>query len=344
MPDTRFGLLPTMVGSMPHKKAGPASALVAHYLRDIPCWCQLPRRSFLENMYVQYSEGMPGAVIKEDEKKIYIDPNVASDTDVERLLTAYTENDIDQFPVSREYAAGLYQFLSQQNRAPLAVKGQVTGPVSFGLTVMDNTGMPVLYNETLADLATRLLRLKAGWQEKELRRISRNTIIFIDEPYLSSLGSAYVAVPKEKVLSLLEEVFGGIKGLKGLHCCGNTDWALLLGTRADILSFDTYTYAEAFSLYPKELGQFLKRGGAVAWGIVPNTEENLAKETVSSLKDRLEEAMAPFTRKGIPFADLTQHGLITPCCGLDSLPEEGAAAVLALLTDLSVRMRQAYVK
>ncbi len=344
MPDTRFGLLPTMIGSMPHTKADPASALVREYLKEIPCWCQLPRRSFLENMYVQFSEGMPGVVIKEDEKKIYIDPNVASDSDVERLLAADAGDDVDKFPVSRSYAEGLYEFFSRKASTPLAVKGQVTGPVSFGLTVMDNAGMPVLYNETLGDLATKLLRLKAGWQEKQLSRVSKNTIIFVDEPYLSSLGSAYVAVPKEKVLGLFDVVFSGIRGIKGLHCCGNTDWGLLLSTRADILSFDAYAYAENFSLYPREAEKFIKRGGAVAWGIVPNTEGNITKETVSSLKDRLGEAMAPFTRKGIPLPDLVEHGLITPCCGLESLSEEGAAAVLGLLSDLSVKMRRTYVK
>jgi len=35
-----------------------------HYLRDIPAWPQLPKRTFLENMYAQYSEGFPGIVIK----------------------------------------------------------------------------------------------------------------------------------------------------------------------------------------------------------------------------------------------------------------------------------------
>ncbi len=75
-----------------------------------------------------------------------------------------------------------------------------------------------------------MLRLKASWQEKELRQISKNTIIFVDEPYMSSFGSAFVPLSREKVVSLLEEVFGGISGLKGVHCCGNTDWSVLLGT------------------------------------------------------------------------------------------------------------------
>jgi len=40
------------------------------------------------------------------------------------------------------------------------------------------------------------------------------------------------------------------------------------------------------------------------------------KESVASLKDRLESAMAPFTRKGIPFKTLVEQGLLLPACGL----------------------------
>ncbi|MFH1169135.1 MAG: methionine synthase, partial [Chloroflexota bacterium] len=193
---------------------------------------------------------------------------------------------------------------------------------------------------TLADAAARLLRLKAAWEEKELRRLSPNVIIFLDEPYMSSYGSAFFAVSREKVISLVNEVFGGISGLKGIHCCGNTDWSVLLATKVDIISFDAYNYAQSLSLYPAEVKTFLDQKGTIAWGIVPNEEETLAKETAASLKDRLEEAMAPFTRKDIPFRQLIGQGLLTPSCGLASISESAAERALELLTELSAIIRK----
>jgi methionine synthase II (cobalamin-independent) len=157
-----------------------------------------------------------------------------------------------------------------------------------------------------------------------------------------SFGSAFVALSREKVVSLLEEVFGGISGLKGVHCCGNTDWSVLLDTSADIISFDTYNYAQSLSLYPAQVNAFLEKGKTIAWGIVPNEEEALARETVPDLRDRLEEAMAPFTRNGIRFQQLVAQGLLTPSCGLDSLSEEAAARVYELLAELSAEVRKRY--
>jgi methionine synthase II (cobalamin-independent) len=145
------------------------------------------------------------------------------------------------------------------------------------------------------------------------------------------------------VVSLLNEVFGGIEGLKGVHCCGNTDWSVILESDVDIISFDTYNYAQSLSLYPDAVRKLLDRGGAVAWGIVPNEEKTIAKETPASLKDRLEEAMAPFTRKGVSFRQLLAQGLLTPSCGLASIgSEEAAVGALELLAGLSDKIRVKY--
>jgi hypothetical protein len=65
---------------------------------------------------------------------------------------------------------------------------------------------------------------------------------------------------------------------------------------------------------------------------------------VSSLQDRLEEAISPLTRKGfdIPFRKLITQSLITPSCGLEGLSPEGAERALELLTDLSTKVRSKY--
>jgi len=342
MPYIEFGCLATIIGSMPHTDPSEACSLVTRYLKDIPAWPQLPNRSFLENMYVQYSQGFPGVVVKGD--SIYVDRSQDLTEPLEEFYTAYLDNDLDKYPVSPDYAVGLHSFLSQTTLSPLAVKGQVTGPVTWGLTVTDEDKRAIIYDDVLGDAVAKLLRLKAGWQEKALSQISKNTIIFVDEPYMASFGSAFVSLSREKVISLLDEVFGGISGLKGVHCCGNTDWSVLLETSADILSFDTYNYAQSLSLYSAEIKEFLGRKGTIAWGIVPNEAEALAGETVASLKDRLEEAMAPFTRNGIRFKQLIEQGLLTPSCGLASLPSgEAAARALELLAGLSTEIRKRYM-
>jgi len=342
MPYIEFGCLPTVIGSMPQTDPAEACSQVIRYLKDIPAWPQLPNRSFLENMYVQYSEGFPGVVVEEN--RIYVNRAQDLDKPLEQLYAAFLENDFDKYPVGAEYAAGLHTFINSENLSPWAVKGQVTGPVTWGLTVTDENRKPIIYDDVLGDVVPKLLRLKASSQEKALSQISGKTVIFVDEPYMAAFGSVGVMLSKEKIISLLDEVFGGISGIKGVHCCGNTDWAILLETTTDIVSFDSYNYAESLSLYPTEVKRFLNRRGTIAWGIVPNEAEPLAKETVASLKDRLEEAMAPFTRNGVRFKQLIEQGLLTPSCTLASLSTgEEAARALELLAELSVAIRKRYL-
>ncbi len=337
-------LLPLHVGSIPHKDPQAACELVLENFPQIPAWPQLPKRTFLENMYVQFSEGFPGVVVEDG--RIYVDRNKDLDPELERLYLAYLENDLSYGTTSPDYAAGLAAFpqaLSVISHQPLAIKGQVTGPISWGLTVVDQDRRPVLYDDILADALAKHLRLKAAWQEEELRKIAPNTMVFIDEPYMSAFGSAYISLNREQVITLLEEVFAGLTGIKGTHCCGNTDWSVLLSTSAEIISFDTYHYAQAFALYVEEVRAFLKRGGIIAWGIVPaDNEEALMTETVESLVARLHEAMSLLVRKGITFDDLINSSLITPSCGVRTLSEEAAERAFELTAGISETMREKY--
>lgn len=336
-----FGCLATGIGSMPQTAPEDATSLILKYLPVVPHWAQLPRRSPLENMYVQFSEGFPGAVVEGD--KVYVEKGQEFDHELEQLHTASQENNPESYSMSSEYAAGFHHFLATKMPGARMAKGQITGPVSWGLAVTDREQRGVVYDEVLGDIIARFLKLKASWQEKALRKVCPDTIIFVDEPYLASLGSAFVSISNERVVILLEEVFGGISGLKGIHCCGSADWSLLLKTSADILSFDAYNYAESLSLYPDDVKSFLRRGGTIAWGIVPNDEEALAKESVLSLRDRLQEAMAFFTRDGIRFKQLVEQGLLTPSCGLAYLSPEASSLALELLSELSKRLQKRYL-
>jgi methionine synthase II (cobalamin-independent) len=339
-PKIEFNCLPTIIGSMPQTDPKEACSLVAKYLPDLPAWPQLPKRSNQENMYAQFSEGFPGIVL--EGAKAYVERSADFYSRLEQLYNADAENAPDNYGISAEYAAGLHAFLALKEQHPRMVKGQITGPITWGLMVTDREQRGILYDDLLAEALAKFLRLKAMWQERFLRQIAPEAIIFVDEPYLTSLGTAFVAVPNEQVTSLLEVVLSGITGLKGVHCCGSTDWSLLLKSSADILSFDAYNYADSLGCYPAEVKAFLERGGSIAWGIIPNEEEAVARESLGTLIDRLGEAMAPFTRDGLSVKQLVAQSLLTPSCTLASMSVEASVRALELLSQLSARVRAKY--
>jgi hypothetical protein len=338
MSDFKAELRSVAVGSLPYTDPATACQLGLDTL-DIPTWPQLPRRTFLENMYVQFSERFPGVVVNKE--RIYVDREQDLDPALEELYVAYLMNDLDYAVITPEYAAGLHRFLALELDGVPAVKGQVTGPVSWGLMVADHNRKPVLYDDVLAEAVSKHLRLKATWMEQKLRKLSSQTIIFVDEPYMSSFGSAFVSLSRNQVITLMEEVFAGIEGLKGVHCCGNTDWSVLLSTAVDILNLDAYGYAEALALYPEEVGSFLERGGMIAWGIAPASDQAM-EETVDSLVDRFHEVLELFVAKGLHRDDLLASSLIMPSCGCGSLAVEVAEQVFELTGKVGKALQQRY--
>ncbi len=343
------GLIPSAIGSFPHQDPEQAVDLIFEYFPEIPLWPQLPNTRFLENMYAQYAAPIPGARFDEDKERVFIDSSLIDPETLESFYSRVLEEDTEYFRLPESHAAGFYCFLQRLERKastpfPL-LKGHVTGPFSFGLSVPDANLRAIIYDEELFEAAVSALALNAKWQVHTLARYADKVIVFIDEPYLVSYGSAYVSLDRERVTGALARVVDAIKnagGLAGIHCCGNTDWSLVLDTGLDILSFDAYQFFPNLLLYRDALQAFLDRGGIPAWGIVPSSGEALDCQTeelvtlllshLNDLKDRLGEAYTT-----IP------SGLITPACGLGSLSskiaENAVRKTRAVSLEIQSRLR-----
>ena len=174
-----------------------------------------------------------------------------------------------------------------------------------------------------------------------------NVLIFVDEPYLASYGSAFVSLEREQVIAMLDEVFDAIHAegaIAGVHCCGNTDWSLLMATQVDVLNLDAYSFLDTLALYPVELRAFLDRGGVVAWGIVPNTEE-IIEETPEAIVERLQAGIDLICQKAaarevtIDPAEFFARSLIAPACGLGPATVEIAERALRMLRPVSEILR-----
>jgi methionine synthase II (cobalamin-independent) len=336
-------MMATAIGSLPHTDPEEACAMTLEHLREAPVWPQLPRRDFRENMYAQYSEGLPGVVVDSGKRKVFCDTSGELLPEIERVYEAYIEGELSYASIGADHAAGLHAFADRIKDAggtyPL-LKGQVTGPISFGLTVLDENNRPILYNDQLAEAMVKLLNLKARWMETFLRGTGAagEVLIFFDEPYLVSVGSALVSVSPERVVDSLRQCMEGLTCLTGAHCCGNTDWTLLFQAGVQVVNFDAYGYLESMALYADELAGFLENGGALAWGLAVN-KPDIDGESAESLARRFEEGLELLASRGVPRDLLLERAMFTPSCGLEGVSTQQAERAYRLTAELSGLLR-----
>lgn len=337
----------TLVGSLPIDDHDEALRIVLKHTPDIPLWVQLPVYP-QEGLLTQFVSGLPGLVRANN--RIILD--ASSQNFEHELLDFYEEYiavtqgetplDTSRFVLTKASAPGFF-VLQEALRTlpkPFAIKGQITGPVTLSIGITDQNKQAVFYDERLRDAVTKTIALKARWQVKELRQCGAPVILFLDEPGLAGFGSsALIGVSSENVGKVLAEVIDQIHeegGLAGVHVCANTDWSLILGSSADILSFDAYAYFDRLILYAKELKKFFKQGRILAWGIVPTLkEEDIEKETADSLVERWKKQANELAALGIDQGDIVSQSLITPSCGTGSMSLNHAFKVLKLNLEVS---------
>ncbi len=344
----RINFAKTCIGSVPHTEPRDIVKYITSHFPEAPFWPQMPKRSFLESMYVQYSSGFPGIVIDPVAQKVHVAAGEAVFADMEKVFQKYLEEDVDHFSVPEEYAAGLYGFMREMSGSKgrtSFVKGHITGPVSFALTVKDASGKAVMYHKEFEELIPKFLGMKARWQVRKLKALNDNVIIFIDEPYVTSIGSSYVSMDRGLVKQYIDEVSQAVRtegGLTGLHCCGNTEWDFILGTDIDIINLDAFNFMNEFLLYTDAVKRFLSEGKIIAWGLVPTSSDDLAKTNARDIIGKMAGAVSAMEAKGIDGKLIAGQSMVTPACGLGTLPVETADKVFSILDEVSKGLKERY--
>lgn len=337
--------LATGIGSLPMDDVEDSVRQILNRLPEIPFWPQLPSIGFSEQMVPQYCEGFPGIVEDGIKERVYVDAGRALN-ELEGFYEKEMAGDIGAFGISPDHAAGLHSWIQElrRNRPPelTYVKGHVTGPITFGFTVKDESGAAIFYDPNLADAVTRLVAMKALFQIHLFREFQVPTIIFLDEPYMAAFGTTGMNISREDVVQAVDQVVERISeggGIAGIHCCGNTDWSILFETQVEIVNFDAYDYMDKMALYPEQISAFLDRGGNLAWGLIPTSPE-AKEESAESLVQRFHSGVERLVRLGVDQERLVRQCLVTPACGMGSMSEAAALRNLAVLAELSSRLRK----
>jgi hypothetical protein len=348
--------LATGIGSMPFTDPEHASDVSLSRMPQAPIWPQLPKLGFKEQMEIQYSEGMPCTVVDEEKGRMRFDTSKDYSEEFAVFYEAYMaamdpdggNGDCSAMAISPEYSKGIYALLKRLKTTeiqPQFIKVQTTGPCSFALTIVDQDKRAIYYNEEFRDMIVKALAMKCRWQIQKFRPLTQQVICFIDEPILSAFGSStYVSVKRDDIVGLMAEMISAIhsdSALSGVHCCGNTEWSILIDAGIDIVNFDAFEFGDTVLMYSDSVKKHLERGGMLAWGIVP-TSLKIREQSIDGLVARLEKLMDALSAKGIDRGLIARQAIITPSCGTGSMEPGDAEKVFEMLADLSVAMKKIY--
>jgi len=95
------------------------------------------------------------------------------------------------------------------------------------------------------------------------------------------------------VVALLSEVVHAVhadNALAGVHCCGNTEWSILMDAGVDIVNFDAFAYGDTIAMYSSHVKKHLESGKMLAWGVVP-TSVAIREQSTESLETHFEKVM-----------------------------------------------------
>jgi len=337
----------TGIGSVPDIDEECICEFILDTCPDIPFCPQLFKADVRESMFLQFSENLPCLLPDFKKNYIYYDKSVDKDKKLAEFFDYIAYNCYDYFKISPDYFRCFYAMLEKNKDMPNRfIKSQVVGPITFLASVLGENGQALIHDSVLSDAIICGLGMKGLWQAKEIEKIGKIPVIIYDEPYLSSLGSAYSPLNKDRARSIINNLIDFIKErddiLIGIHCCGNTDWEMILQTNIDILSFDSYGFSKYFVLYPEKIQSFLERGGLVFYGAVPTSEYN-ERITLDIVSEKFNEVLDTLEGKGIKRNSIIKNAVFTPSCGMGLLKKEVSNHILELTRDLALKIKDSSI-
>lgn len=302
----------TAMGIMPHRDVDQALELVLSL--DIPFWPQLPNVSLYEDMYIQSSENFPGIAIDFERGRLVFDTSRFRD-EVDEYFTKM--EDPQTYALTQEYSKVFKKFLSKDLQHYKAIRGQVTGPVSFGFKVLDENLKPIIYHEEVRAILFDFIQKKVNLQYQELKKKNQNAFVWVDEPGLGYVFSGLSGYNDQQAKEDYKDFVQGLEGPKGLHLCADVNLPYLLELGVEILSFDAFQIGFMPKEYVGSVSEFIKKGGIISWGIVPTDSATLSVQTPEKLASTLLGYWNTISEHtDVTIKEISKHALIAParCC------------------------------
>jgi hypothetical protein len=311
--------LATGIGSLPHTDARAAAEVSLEATPRLPAAPQLPNRNVLELMVPQWAAALPeievgaGGRLRFDGSVDAAPPEARFDADAHGGLLAFVD------------------LLAQRVVSVPRVKLQLTGPLTLGLALCE-AGMPA---PTAFRRAAEVVQAWIPLLESLIatRLPGTRVVLVLDEPGLVVWRDSEGPIEREAAVDLLSGALASVRGIAGVHVCGQGDRRLVLEAGPHLISFEV---AEDLVDDGGLIARYLDAGGWVAWGAIP-TDGPIGDSGELSWR-RLAAVWCELTRRGCDPVLLRTRAVITPACGLAGHGPSQAVRALHLASMLADRV------
>jgi len=310
----------TAIGSLPHRDATAAAALVLRCIPELPAAPQLPMRTPLEGFVAQWARAIEGVRVEAD-GSLALHPKLTGRAPIDTTFDAQAHG-------------GLLTFLdlaAAQPKPPKRVKVQLAGPLSLGMGLLE-AGAPV---DVAFDLGARAARAWARAIENLVAtRLPKAVLVLcFDEPALVRWHAGNAPVERELATDILSTALAAPSCLTAVHVCGHGDLRLALAAGPRLVHFDigALDLDDAVTL-----SRFLDGGGWVVWGAIPSHRP--VGEHAAPMWKALLDVWCELTRRGCDPSRLRSQALVAPACGLAGHGVSQAERMLTLAREIGGRV------
>jgi hypothetical protein len=321
MPDSVLASgIATAIGSLPHRDASAAAALVLRCNPELPAAPQLPMRTPYEGVIAQWARAIDGIEIGPDGSLSQF-ADLDARTEVEPLFDS-------------DAHCGLLTFLdvaAAQPAPPRRVKVQCAGPLTIGVALAEIGVAP----DVAFALGARTARAWAGALADLVRTRLPNAVpvLCFDEPALVKWRANTAPLDRESATDILSTALAATDCLTAVHVCGRGDLRLALDAGPRLVHFDTHWLDLDDAV---TLSRFLDGGGWIMWGAIP-TDRPVGEQAAPLWKSLL-DVWCELTRRGCDPARLRAQALVAPACGLAGHGVSQAERTMMLAREIGDRV------
>ena len=326
---------PLQLGPLPYIDVTAAWNAVLQYTPELPALPLLIREG--ETPATLAAEGFAG--ISVNRAAVTID-RAAALKGLDALYADYLRGTTAHHGLELAALPRLTHIESALRRAQ-AIFGLMLGPVSLAHLIVDEQAEPIINDHELLDGLAKHLFLRRLWLKGMFERAGKSAVVWVYEPYLNVVSSAFSSQPPDEIMGALDQTLGHEQPRALWIGQAETLAALPEHWRIDLLGMPL-PQPEQIDLIGPRIVELIAQKRGIAWGIVPVTVEGLHSATAGRLAARFESWLRALETLGVAPGDVLAASVIMPEDSLAYLERGEAERALALTTELSSLIRQSY--